>query len=297
MLIDWFTVAAQIVNFLILVYLLKRFLYQPILSHMRKREDKIRGSLQEAAAKEAAAEKQIEVYRRKEEQLENQRADKLRQAEEEGEEQQQKMLEDAKEEVENARRRWLEALDREKRAFGRDLKQRSCREVLELTRRALRDLADESLNNRLAAILLQRVDQLEKQDRDKLTRAGCEDGITVRSSFALEVQEKRQITTAFHRICGKQTEVAYQVDEDYPLGIEASTGSIRLAWNIEGYLDELQQKVMDFLEENGPEFGEAQSPEDQAEPQDAPIQGEGEQNQPEPSKRESDHRDDIRHPE
>ena len=32
MLIDWFTVAAQVVNFLILVWLLKRFLYQPILN-------------------------------------------------------------------------------------------------------------------------------------------------------------------------------------------------------------------------------------------------------------------------
>ena len=31
MLIDWFTVFAQAVNFLILVWLLKRFLYKPIL--------------------------------------------------------------------------------------------------------------------------------------------------------------------------------------------------------------------------------------------------------------------------
>jgi F-type H+-transporting ATPase subunit b len=31
MLIDWFTVGAQVLNFLILVWLLKRFLYGPIL--------------------------------------------------------------------------------------------------------------------------------------------------------------------------------------------------------------------------------------------------------------------------
>ena len=30
MLIDWFTVAAQVVNFLVLMWLLKRFLYKPI---------------------------------------------------------------------------------------------------------------------------------------------------------------------------------------------------------------------------------------------------------------------------
>jgi len=31
MLIDWFTVIAQVINFLILVWLLKKFLYKPIL--------------------------------------------------------------------------------------------------------------------------------------------------------------------------------------------------------------------------------------------------------------------------
>ena len=38
MLIDWFTVIAQMLNFLILVWLLKRFLYQPILDAIDARE-------------------------------------------------------------------------------------------------------------------------------------------------------------------------------------------------------------------------------------------------------------------
>jgi F-type H+-transporting ATPase subunit b len=41
MLIDWFTVAAQIVNFLILVWLLKHFLYKPILDAIDAREKRI----------------------------------------------------------------------------------------------------------------------------------------------------------------------------------------------------------------------------------------------------------------
>ena len=38
MLIDWFTVGAQALNFLILVWLMKRFLYQPILHAIDERE-------------------------------------------------------------------------------------------------------------------------------------------------------------------------------------------------------------------------------------------------------------------
>ena len=41
MLIDWFTVVAQVVNFLILVWLLKRFLYKPILDAIDAREKRI----------------------------------------------------------------------------------------------------------------------------------------------------------------------------------------------------------------------------------------------------------------
>jgi hypothetical protein len=43
MLIDWFTVGAQIVNFLILVWLLKHFLYKPILNAIDAREKRIAG--------------------------------------------------------------------------------------------------------------------------------------------------------------------------------------------------------------------------------------------------------------
>ena len=38
MLIDWFTVGAQALNFVILVWLLKHFLYKPILNAIDVRE-------------------------------------------------------------------------------------------------------------------------------------------------------------------------------------------------------------------------------------------------------------------
>jgi len=52
MLIDWFTVGAQIVNFLILVWLLKHFLYKPILDAIDAREKKIAAELADAERRE-----------------------------------------------------------------------------------------------------------------------------------------------------------------------------------------------------------------------------------------------------
>jgi F-type H+-transporting ATPase subunit c len=51
MLIDWFTVGAQLLNFLILAWLLKRFLYRPILDALDAREQRIAAELADADAK------------------------------------------------------------------------------------------------------------------------------------------------------------------------------------------------------------------------------------------------------
>ncbi len=55
---DWFTVVAQIINFLILVALLKRFLYGPIIRAMDRREAEIASRMDAASDKTADAEKQ-----------------------------------------------------------------------------------------------------------------------------------------------------------------------------------------------------------------------------------------------
>ena len=51
MLIDWFTVIAQVINFLILVWLLKRFLYRPILNAIDAREKRIAAKIADADEK------------------------------------------------------------------------------------------------------------------------------------------------------------------------------------------------------------------------------------------------------
>ena len=58
MLINWFTVAAQIVNFLILAVLLKRFLYGPIVRAMAAREERIASEMAAAAQKRREAEQE-----------------------------------------------------------------------------------------------------------------------------------------------------------------------------------------------------------------------------------------------
>ena len=62
MLIDWFTVISQIINFLILIFLLKRFLYRPILKAIDAREERITNELQAAELQKSEAAKNEKKY-------------------------------------------------------------------------------------------------------------------------------------------------------------------------------------------------------------------------------------------
>jgi F-type H+-transporting ATPase subunit b len=73
MLIDWFTVAAQLVNFLILVWLLKHFLFKPITNAIDTREKRIATELANADAKKADAEKERVAFEKKNQDFDQQR--------------------------------------------------------------------------------------------------------------------------------------------------------------------------------------------------------------------------------
>ena len=78
--IDWFTVVAQAINFLILVWLLKRFLYKPILHAIDEREKGIAAQLAEAEAKKAEAQKERDDFQHKNEAFDQERAALLKKA-------------------------------------------------------------------------------------------------------------------------------------------------------------------------------------------------------------------------
>jgi F-type H+-transporting ATPase subunit b len=96
MLIDWFTVGAQALNFLILVWLMKRFLYKPILHAIDAREKRIAAELADADARKAEAQKERDEFQHKNEEFDQQRAALLSQSDEEAQAQRERLLDEAR---------------------------------------------------------------------------------------------------------------------------------------------------------------------------------------------------------
>lgn len=150
--IDWFTVVAQIINFVVLVLLLRRFLYGPIIRAMDAREAKIRERLDEAARVRAEAEEAREHYRRQLREVEERREEMMAQVEQDVRQRRQELIVEAREGVETLHRRWLHGLQREREAFAHELRQRLAEQAIMVARQALRELAGEELEERMVEV-------------------------------------------------------------------------------------------------------------------------------------------------
>lgn len=102
MLIDWFTVAAQAINFLILVWLMKRFLYKPVLNAIDAREKRIATELANADTKKAEAQKEHDEFQQKNTEFDQQRAGLMSKATGEAQAERQRLLDDARKDADAA---------------------------------------------------------------------------------------------------------------------------------------------------------------------------------------------------
>lgn len=255
--LNWFTLVAQIVNFLILLYLLRRFLYGPIVDMMDKREQKIAARLQEAEEKHSEAEQQAERYRQQRRELEEKRGEQLTAIQEEVEARRKELLEEAHEEVQKKKQDWQEALQREQDAFMQELRQRLGREATEVARRALQDLADVQVEQRMADLFVTRIRELEPAERAEISESIQEsDGkIVIRSTFELPEEMQQRIADAVQaQIMDEGSlDARFETSPDLISGIEMQVDGYQVGWTIRDYLDDLEEQIRRTIEQESQE--------------------------------------------
>jgi len=157
MLIDWFTVGAQALNFIILVWLLKRFLYKPILGAVDAREKRIAAELADAAARKAEAQKERDAYEHKNAEFDRQRAALLAKATQEADAERQRLLDEARKAADALAAKRREALQSDAANLNQAIRRRAEQEVFAIARKALADLASTSLEECMVDLFARRL--------------------------------------------------------------------------------------------------------------------------------------------
>ncbi len=249
MLINWFTVGAQALNFLILVWLLKRFLYGPILAAIDAREKKIAAILADATAKQADAKKDRADFQQKNEAFDQQRIALLKQATDDANAERQHLLDDARKAATALSAKQLEAMRNEAKTLRESVSKRTEQEVFAIARKALADLATASLEERMSEVFTRHLRTMDETSKASLAAAlkSATAPAIVRSAFDLPPEPRAAIQNALNETFAMQVNLQFETSPDLVSGIELTTNGQRVGWSISDYLTSVEKGVDTLL--------------------------------------------------
>ena len=251
MLVDWFTIAAQALNFLILVWLMKRFLYKPVLHAIDVREKRIATELADANSKKAEALKEREEFQHKNEEFGQQRASLWNKAMDEAKAERQRLLDEARKAADTFSAKRLETLKNDVTNLNQAIGRRTQQEVFAVARKTLIDLAATSLEQRVAEVFILRLREMNGPAKESLAAAlkRAQEPVLVRSAFDLPAEQRALIQNGLNEASSANIHIRFETAPEIVSVIELTTDGQKVAWSIADYLVSLEKGVDDLLKE------------------------------------------------
>lgn len=249
MLIDWFTVIAQIVNFLVLVALLKRFLYGPLIQAIDARERAIAAQIAEAEEKNRAAAESVGKAQAELAEAGEKQAQLLAAAREEAEKERGDMVQKARASVRAIESRWHDEIEREKKLFLDEMRARAATEILDIARAALGGLAGTDVER---AAILAFLDQVRNLDPAAL-RLLAADEMIVATPGDLPPEMRNRIRETVEGRLGAPVRLRFESAPSMSCGIELRGSGQRIGWTPEAYVEALKEKLSDAFDRGAAE--------------------------------------------
>jgi F-type H+-transporting ATPase subunit b len=245
MLIDWFTVGAQVLNFLILVFLMKRFLYKPVLRAINDREKRIAEELANADAKKAEAQKEGDEFKKKNEEFDRQRAGLLSKATDDAKAEGQRLLDEARKTADALSLKRREALKTEEQNLRQAIVRRTQDEVFAIARKAMTDLAASGLEERMVEVFTRRLRSMESQAKAKFAEAirTASGPLLLRSAFDLPAEQRAVLQNALNETFSSEINIRFETEPELVGGIELTANGQKIGWSISEYLTSMEKGI------------------------------------------------------
>ncbi len=251
MTIDWFTLVAQVVNFALLLLLLRIFLFRPIQRVMREREERIERAYAEAQEARAEAEERASELERERERFEEERRDRLDALEREVEREREEHLAAVAEEADEARAAWREAFEREREELGERVRSAAATVLREALERGWRELADEDLEAHALEAFARRLSDLEDDDRAALAEGVRAGPVGFATAFETSDAQREALRAATRDAIAASEELddeseplaaaTFVRDPDLLAGVRLRAGDRRIGWTLRAHLEDLER--------------------------------------------------------
>lgn len=237
--LNWSTFALEIFNFLVLVWILKRFLYQPVLNVITRRRATIENQLAEARQLHTDSDALKERYEHRLADWEQERQTAMDKLRLELEENRLHQLENLKAELAQEKEKNQVARSRQDKQLIREIEQSALQQGAEFASRLLTGAAGPELENRLFDLLL---DGLKVLSDDQISLLSSKWGespehILVFSAYPLAENKRHQLEKTLSEATGLSAPVFYEQDAKLLAGLNITIGAWVLQLNVR---DELQ---------------------------------------------------------
>lgn len=247
--IDLFTFIAQLINFLVLVWLLKRFLYKPILKAVDEREKHIAMQIQEAETLKKEATIELDNFKHKNNEFDQHRQGLLNTAINVADSKRQKLLEQTHGEIENLRLQLQENIKAEQQNLSSEIINRTRKEVFSIVKKTLQDLASTSLEDQMTVVFINRIKNLDSKEKDLMLSEIRQNKGEVLVRYAFEPSPNQQVAIKDF-ICNEffaEAKVKFETDPKLVSGIELVAAGYKLVWSIEDYLVTMENSIGELL--------------------------------------------------
>jgi F-type H+-transporting ATPase subunit b len=237
--LSWTTFILEAVNFLVLVWVLKRLFYAPVKRAISRRRAAVQKTLQDAKSARSEADNLRSKYE-----------GRLREWEEEKERQREEFRKELNEErikqlklIETAvakEREKAEAQEEKKAAERRaELEREAMKQALEFTSRLFKDLASPELEGKIVDLVTKRISSAHEEDLliPKSWSGDHRAAVQVRSAYPLGVPQRDALSAALKSRFGTELPIAFDVDQELLAGLEIAVGSFVLRANLRDELE------------------------------------------------------------
>jgi len=248
-LVDWFTVGAQALNFLILVWLLKHFLYKPIMAAIDAREQRIAKELGDANDKQVEAQKQRDEFQRKNQEFDRQRTALLSQATAAANVEGLRLIESARKTADALSSTRQQALSSEAENLNQAIRVRTQSEVFSISRQALMDLATANLEERMVEVFTRKLRAMDAGAKAVLAESlrTTTAPALVRSAFGLPAAQRNAVQDAMNETFSADVHICFETAPELVAGIELLSNGQKLSWTLSGYLGGLERSVEELM--------------------------------------------------
>lgn len=250
--IDWVTTGAQIVNFVVLLWLLKRFLYRPILKAVDRRETEINNRLNEASAQVEITKKQSDIVQQERLKLAKERESILEATQVEADHLRTTLRKDINLEIEADHLSMKKGLETERRAFAKEMAGVASHRISLLAEKILGDLADTPLERQIVSTFLDELAGLSKAKQRGLASGIDKEGAIIFSSRALSRPDKQRLQRALAKLSDTPFDIKFETDASLQAGLRLQIGGRIQEWSVNKYLGDFEANMIAALNCDGP---------------------------------------------